>query len=136
MTDAIDNGYDAGHPWYYVLGGRVLYPREIAEDARASRYCGWRERIIRKLDALPEPRRSTELRALRAEVVGEYRRDVSIYRECANALRRDRQIASPVEPVCDDVHTSLGLKYAHLYNDFAHMRFLDELLNRQPDLFG
>jgi hypothetical protein len=134
----MNTGYNEGHPWYYVLGGPIPFPSEIREAARRSGYKGWRERYIRRMDLLSEPLRSTALHALRQEVVDEYRRDISVYRGCANALRRHRREypGSSEDPVCDDVHTSMGLKYCHLFNAFAHLCVLDALLTRQPDLFG
>lgn len=132
------NGYTEGHPWYYRLGGPVPRPSQIREDARASGYRGWRERYILQMAALPEPQRSIQLRNLREEVLGEYRRDISGYRVCANALRRHRQGLPPKRqrPAWEDVHTDMGLKYCHLFNDFAHLCWLDDLLARQADLFG
>lgn len=134
----MSTGYNEGHPWYYVLGGPVPFPSEIRAAARRSFYKGWRERDIRRIDLLPEPQRATALRTLRREVVDEYRRDISVYRQCANALRRHRrEYPGPSEdPVCDDVHTAMSLKYCHLFNAFAHLGWIDELLSRQPDLFG
>jgi len=38
-------------------------------------------------------------------------------------------------PVCADVHTNLSLKFAHIYNGFTHLNFLDDLPSQQGDLF-
>jgi hypothetical protein len=34
-----------------------------------------------------------------------------------------------------DIHMSMSLKHNHIYNQFAHLLTLDELLGRQRDLF-
>ena len=56
----------------------------------------------------------------------------------ACAIRRDRA-ENPifVEPdSCADIHTDISLKYAHIYNDFAHLNYIDDLLAQQGDLFS
>lgn len=131
--------YNESHPWYYYLGGRIQYPREIRETVRSSGYRGWMEKDILRMAAMPEPARSTKLRDIRQEVVAQYRSDVTRYREYARELHRYRRkhyASADDSPSCDGVHVSIGLKYAHLFNDFAHLLLLDELLARQPDLFG
>jgi len=37
---------------------------------------------------------------------------------------------------CHDIHTAMGLKHAHLYNDFAHLIYLENLPDQQQDLFS
>lgn len=130
-------GYSEGHPWYYVRGGKVLTPRQICEDARTSGYRGYMRHDIEKADALAEPKRSAELRAIREKVMIDLRRDLSGYRRVVFALHALRR-AYPEpwdKPSCDDVHTAVSLKHSHLFSDFAHLIWLDDLLMRQPDLF-
>ncbi|MEM7069357.1 MAG: hypothetical protein AAF478_10785 [Pseudomonadota bacterium] len=64
--------------------------------------------------------------------------DLSDYRVVARKLNQHRKTQGWETPptCCDDVHTDMSLKYAHLYNGFAHLHFLDELLNKQKDLFA
>ena len=128
-------GYSPGHPWFYVRGGVVQMPSAIIARVQASGYRGYRTEID-EADRLAEPARSRELRRIRSEVVGELRRDLSRYREVARALRAWRAGTGPaaIGPF-DDVHTAMSLKYRHLYNDFAHLLRLEQLLARQRDLF-
>lgn len=131
-------GYDSGHPWFYLLGGPVLTPKEIREAARASGYGGYLAEDIRQADARPEPQRSTALRSMRAEAQSELIRDVSIYRRVVrelHAYRKGQRDDAPLPSVSAEVHTSMSLKVCHLYNDFAHLLSLDDLLTRQRDLF-
>ncbi len=42
-----------------------------------------------------------------------------------------------VEPdSCADNHTDISLKYAHIYNDFAHLNYIEDVLAQQGDLFS
>jgi len=50
------------------------------------------------------------------------------YRRVSETCKRDA-IA------CDDIHVSMSLKHAHIYNGFAHLNTLDNLPNRQCDFF-
>lgn len=135
MTASIP--YSPGHPWYYHLGGRVLFPKDICEAVEASGYRGWRERILDEIDQKAEPVRSAELRQLRNTVHIELRANLSRYRECARLLSgyRRRGGKSNNLPVCANIHSALSLKHNHLYNDFAHLLVIEELLGKQPDLF-
>lgn len=132
--------YNTGHPWYYHLGGPVLSLKAIREAARYSRYKGYRKDDIAKADKKPEPQRSHALRTIRAQVVEELKRDIAGYRKRALALHRHRKNAEAhplcAKASCADVHTNISLKHNHLVNDFAHLIWLDDLLNRQGDLFG
>lgn len=143
MADRIDdtggtggNPYRPGHPWYYLLGGKVLLPSAICEAVRKAGYQGYRTDID-ATDTMSEPKRSTTLRAIRAAVLEELRRDLSRYREVARALRlyRRETTSDPLPDICADVHTAISLMHNHLYNDFAHLMRLDTLLSHQRDLF-
>ena len=57
--------YSPGHPWYYVLGGQPLMPRQILDEVRAEGYRGYNRDEIAQTAGHCEPRRSQELRALR-----------------------------------------------------------------------
>ncbi|MEZ5938376.1 MAG: hypothetical protein R3C52_09155 [Hyphomonadaceae bacterium] len=129
--------YSSGHPWYYVLGGAVLFPRQIVNDVHNRGYRGYAASDIVAADALSEPKRSRMLRDYREKFRDDLKRDLSRYRQCANALRswREHHALNHNDPECADVHTNISLKHNHLYNDFAHLIWLEELLSRQRDLF-
>ena len=131
-------GYNSGHPWYYLLGGKRLTLKEIRQDVRASGYRGYLERDIDAADRLPEPKRSDALRAIRKRVTKSIAQDIARYREVARKLASHRAEGLDVEPFrgAADIHTAISLKHNHIYNEFAHLHVIDHLLNRQPDLFG
>lgn len=121
MSDS--NSYSTGHPWYYVLGGKVLSLKEIWQEAEQANYKGYRESEIDKANG-----NNTKLRRLKV--------DVSAYRTSALALHRYRKkLPKDWHPECDDIHTAMGLKRNHLFNEFANLQHIDELLAYQPDLF-
>ncbi|MCY0149344.1 hypothetical protein OEG84_16915 [Hoeflea sp. G2-23] len=131
-------GYGAGHPWYYLLDGAVLTPKQIKEKVRRSGYKGYLGEEIAAADRKPEPQRSQTLRSLRARAVDELKRDISGYRRRALDLHRYRTANPlPERPTCcADIHTNISLKHNHLVNDFAHLITIDALLSVQADLFG
>ena len=132
------NDYSAGHPWYYFLGGKILMPKQILEQTRASGYKGYLADDTAAVDQKTEPTRSDKLRQLRAEIFDKIKADLSRYRQCAFALHRHPKIEFPITKVisCDDVHQAICLKHNHLVNGFAHLIYIDELLSKQGDLFG
>ena len=132
-----ENGYRKGHPWYYLLGGKPAKLKEIREEARASGYCGFMADQIDKADQMPEPKRSQALRKYRKQVTAELSHDVRIYRFAVRDLHRYQaeQKEEQQERHCHDVHVAVSLKYCHLYDDFAHLHVLDDLLEKQRDLF-
>jgi len=79
-----------------------------------------------------------KLRLLQTKFREDLKSDLSRYRKVVRELHHQRNTNRIINiPVaCNDVHTSMSLKNAHLYNDFAHLHFLDELLGKQLDLFG
>lgn len=132
------HAYNSGHPWYYLLGGPILLLKDIQSAARQSKYRGYRRDDIRAADNKTEPARTAALRAIQSEVVIELKRDIAGYRTRVLQLRRYRAAnALPDKPrACDDIHTNISLKHNHLFNDFAHLITLDDLLSKQGDLFG
>lgn len=130
--------YSSGHPWYYKLGGAVLQPKQILVAVKKSSYRGYRLDDIEAADRKSEPARSEALRALRAEEIERIRADLGRYRELACQLREFRKRDGDLydQPVCADIHTNISLKHNHLVNRFAHLVAIDDLLTRQPDLFG
>ena len=131
-------GRHSGHPWYYLLGGIVPTPKQIQAEAVASDYCGYMADDIRQIDKMSEPKRSEKLRKLQVKFKADLARDLLRYREVVRELHHERR-TNPLQEIpvcCDDVHTAMSLKNAHLCNDFAHLHFLDELLGKQMDLFA
>lgn len=130
-------GYEPGHPWYYLLGGKPLTPKEILEATRHSGYRGYAQERIAALDKLVEPKRSQSLRAQRDKYRSDLRRDIRRYRACIRELRNTvtiiRDGESPIE--WNDVYTALSLKHNHMVNNFGHLILLEELLSKQRDLF-
>lgn len=130
-------GYNAGHPWYYLLGGAVLLPKQIREAVRYSGYQGYLSEEIEAADRKSEPHRSQSLRRLRARAITELKRDISGYRRCAldlNCYREENPMAER-PTCCAEIHTSISLKHNHLVNDFAHLITIDTMLSVQSDLF-
>lgn len=129
------NGYSAGHPWYYLLGGLVLSPNAIRASVENGEYDGCLARHICELSGKPEPQRSKALRDMRAQIVADLRADLSRYRECVRQLRTWRAAnAETGAPKCEDIHTTISLKHNHIVNDLANLRTLDSL-PKQGDLF-
>jgi len=131
------NGYNAGHPWYYILGGNIPKPKQILACVKESGYRGYMADVIHEATHKPEPKRSAVLRSIKAKVLDEVRRDLSRYRTLAHEIRRYRLQAGLISdsPVCEDIHVSMSLKYCHLYNGFAHLLYLRDVMSYQPDLF-
>lgn len=130
-------GYNPGHPWYFLLGGRILFPSEIKASVIARGYRSYMQDEIAKIANRPEPRRSRELEKLRVDFVRDLRRDISRYRGLACQLRRMREEHPLTEiPIaCDDIHTAMSLKHNHIFNDFAHLIEIDRHSMQQGDLF-
>ena len=137
-TSVCTNDYDTGHPWYYVLGGRVHSPKQILEAVKIKGYQGYMAADITEADLKPEPKRTQALRQLKAQVLVELRKDISGYRQYARWLRQYHQKheLSEAAPTCEGVHVAISLKYCHITNDLAHLHTLDHLLSAQGDLFG
>lgn len=134
---SLDNSYSPHHPWYYVLGGTVLPPKQIREAVRTRGYKGYMERHIADIDQKAEPERSERLRKLRAQETQGLQDDISIYRACAYQLHALRKLEAEraAAPKHADIHTDISLKFNHITNRFAHLIWLDELLSVQRDLF-
>jgi len=131
-------GYDAGHPWYYLLGNPVLSLKQIRNKAIAGAYRGYMSDDIHLAARKAEPQRSIALRKFRLAILEQLANDISHYRKCVFNLRtyQDREGINPNPSICDDIHVAVSLKHNHIYNDFAHLACLDELPNQQGDLFG
>lgn len=66
-------------------------------------------------------------------VLSSLRTDLARYVELVRALRLSRRSGEAL--ACSDLHTAVSLKHNHLFNDLAHLDWLDELLSMQLDLF-
>ncbi|WOF72778.1 hypothetical protein QMT40_000400 [Parvibaculaceae bacterium PLY_AMNH_Bact1] len=128
--------YSPGHPWYYLLGGTPPLPKQIMRKVKERGYRGYRQHCIEEAAAKTEPARSAALRAIREEARKSLFDNLSRYRQVARELRFHREAGGIRQGVCSDVHQSVCLKHNHIYNDFAHLIWLDELLSEQRDLFG
>jgi len=130
--------YSSGHPWYYILGGKILSPRCILQDAVAYDYKGYARDDIAAIDKKSEPARSEELRKLKAKFYADYKQDLSRYRQLAFQLHQERKagLDASENHVCRDIHTNISLKHNHLFNNLAHLHYIDDLLSFQGDLFG
>lgn len=125
--------YDPGHPWYYLLGGKPLTLKQIREHVGRRGYRGYNRDEIATASGRCEPRRSQELRTLRSVALGRLKEDISGYRRAVFLLHEFR--AAPDTDECAEVHVSVSLKHNHLFNEFAHLLWIDELLTHQLDLF-
>lgn len=130
-------GYSAGHPWYYVLDGDIPRLKQIRAYALEREYRGYLAEEIDQAHLKPEPKRSQSLFKIRSNVLHSLRADISRYREVARDLRRLPEACEQAEQTqrCNDVHTSMSLKFCHIMNGFAHLSTLDAL-PKQLDLFG
>ena len=133
-------GYKPSHPWYYYLGGSRLTLKEIRAYA-AYRVNDYPFELMAEdtlaANTREEPRRSEDLRNIRDKIEQELKRDISRYREVVRDLHFKRKHHPDTEPFrcCNDVHTSMSLKFAHLYNRFSQWDHVNRLLSKQPDLF-
>jgi len=138
----IQNTYEPSHPWYYKLGGTVHKPKAILNSVKDSKYQGYRYDDINRADDRAEPQRSSDLRLLRQEALNDLRSNLAIYRNRVCELREyhlldvEGQQAHDDKSFCSDINLDMSLKYCHLYNDFAHLVFIDNLLSIQADLFA
>ncbi len=131
-------GYHAGHPWYYLLGGAVPTLKQIRSEAAGSGYRGYMAEDIDNAAKRAEPKRSETLRKIRVKVLNDLRNDISRYRQVTFKLHAHRRISAICEEEvisCDDIHTAMSLKHAHIYNGFAHLHTLDRLPEQQGDFF-
>lgn len=138
----MENTYCPGHPWYYKLGGRVLNPAAIMEEVKQNNYRSYIADDITKAGNMAEPKRSTKLRAIKAQHVKRLEDNLERYRELVQELREHRKAHGLIdadEDSCLDLYVSLSLKHNHIYNDMAVLLYADTLLCKQAvqlDLFG
>lgn len=137
MSELKHKGYNAGHPWYYFLGGAVPTSKEIRADAHASGYKGYLADDIQAIGRKSEPQRTQAINAMRERILDALKRDISVFRRCVRELRQHRRNhPEPDGRACAEIHTSMSLKHSHIYNGFANLKTLDDLPDQQLDLFG
>lgn len=124
--------YSSGHPWYYVFRGEVLSIKQIWKLVHASSYKGSNEENISRLYG-----NDPKLKVMKEEVLSSLSKNISRYRQLALSLHRYRLKASKnqQEPSCEDVHVGMSLKYNHIYNDLAHLTYIEKQLSGQLELF-
>ncbi len=130
------NNYESGHPWYYYLGGKILTPKNILENAKLSNYQGYLENDVKKFDLLDEPKRTQKFNELFRNELFELKRNLSLYRKYVLeiSLRRKNNLIGENEPICDDIYMSMSLKHNHIFSNFRHLILL-ESFQKQMDLF-
>lgn len=129
--------YHAGHPWYYRLDGRILYPSEIKAEINLSTYPDLMIEDILTASAMDEPRRSERLRHIRTKARADLHYNLNIYLERVRELKARRLDPDPPEqPISSCVYLAMSLKHSHLYNDYARLAICEHHLSRQGDLFG
>jgi hypothetical protein len=128
MTELSYHSYKPSHPWYYKLGGKPPALKSIRDYAINQKYQGYLSDDIAKARRHSEPKRSEHLQQYTNSITANLQRDITIYRQ----LRRDYALPShqgkPNQNtnICDDIHTSLSLKYNHLSNHFIHLHQLQQ----------
>ena len=131
-------GYHSGHPWYYLLGGKVLTLKQICNVVYEGSYRGYRADEIRAIAKRREPQRTAAIRKIRHDIIIELKADISRYRICVFQLHAHRRATDGLDipNICNDIHVSVSLKHNHIVNGFAHLALLDELPAQQGDLFA
>jgi hypothetical protein len=129
-------GYDSSHPWYYLTGGRILTVDEI----RAESCAGCDKDRISKLNLMKEPRRSAEIKQLKASISDGLKRDAEIYAEQAARVEYRRRWLGPWQDQARDMweepNSGIGFKHNHLRYGFSQMLGLDALtVEEQLTLF-
>lgn len=132
--------YGSGHPWYYRLGGRILYPREIRDAIYATPVDDHHAEGFSHLDRKAEPERSHEIQAERAKICAGLRQDIKRYRQVVCEINHLRRFIGPAtEPTflesLNEPNQDASLKHNHICYGFAKLQALDAL-NVQQDLFA
>jgi hypothetical protein len=128
MTELSYHSYKPSHPWYYKLGGKPLTLKAIREQCIHAQYQGYLSDDIAKARSQSEPKRSQHLQKYLNSITADLWRDIACYRQ----LRRHYALLSfhgklnQNSDICDDIHTSLSLKYNHLSNHFIHLHQLHQ----------
>ncbi|EFL89428.1 conserved hypothetical protein [Ahrensia sp. R2A130] len=119
-----------------MLGGKIPTLKAIQAHAKAMNYGGYAAEDIAKAANKAEPQRTAALNAYKDKFKADLKRDISRYRECVRILNAWRKAGVDQEnpTSCADIHVSVGLKFSHMINVFAHLHLLEGLYT-QRDLF-
>jgi len=136
MKELSHQGYSAGHPWYYFLGGAVPKLKEIRASVNVDRYEGYLASDIKAIASKAEPQRTRAINAMRHKLNDDLKRDISIYRRLVRELQQYRtEHPEATGACCAEIHTSMSLKHNHIYNGFANLKTLASLPEQQLELF-
>lgn len=121
-------GYDPGHPWYYLLGGRPLRPEEIEPDRE------WELPNDVKLDRLKDPgKRKKRMIELRKDYENRLQADI----------RRYLEVVTPGHEVssCDcmngyGLETSIYLCHNHILSNKMWLAAINRELAKANPLLG
>ena len=128
------NDYSVGSTWFFHLGGEPPYIKSILADVKKRGYKGAFREDIEKADA--HANRAVKLPLLFDEYKDELKGDIASYRKYRCQLFKYRSIGGEGDI---DFCTNLSCKYSHIYNQLAHLIYIDSLLNKsgsQMDIFG
>ena len=140
MNPLSSHDYHPSHPWYYVRGGKPLRLKTIRDNALKNHHAGFISDDIAKTARLCEPKRSTMLKNFKQNILRDLQGDIALYRQLRRLYtlecsKHHPQIP-PALPICQNIHVSLSLKYAHLSNHFAHLHQLKKYaITEQYSLF-
>jgi hypothetical protein len=128
MTELSYHSYKPSHPWYYKLGGKPPTLKAIRDYAINQKYQGYLSDEIAKARRQNEPKRSEHLQQYTNSTTANLQRDVACYRQLRRhyALLSHQGKLNQIPDICDDIHTSLSLKYNHLTNHFIHLHQLQQ----------
>ena len=131
------NTYRAGHPWYYRLGNRILFPSEIKAKVTLDDYPDFMIEDMLKAANMAEPKRSERLRTIRENIRQSLRSDLDIYLKYVRELKVRRLDPDPPEQsISSCVYMAMSLKHNHIYNDYAQLMICEQYLAQQADLFA
>jgi len=118
-------GYDTGHPWYYLLGGRPLRPEEIEPDRE------WELPHDVKLDRMKDPaKRKKRLLEMQKEYEEGVKRDIERYLE---VIAPDYKVESYERKMGYGLETSIYLCYNHVWSSKAWLAAINRELNLDTD---
>lgn len=133
-------GYGSGHPWYYRLGGRILYPGEIKAEIYDRSPDEWHLQGFASIARMAEPARSREIQKQRKIITDGLQDDITRYRELARQINKLRTFIGPApKPTFlesqNEPNSGISLKHNHIHYGFSKLRALDSL-DVQQDLFS
>jgi len=109
-------GYDPGHPWFYLLGGRPLRPEEIEPDKE------WELPHDVKLDRMKDPaKRQRRLMEMQKEHEQALQRDIDRYLEVITPGYADEG---------DRLETSIYLCHNHIWANKAWLAAINRELTK------